>query len=107
MITVGLSEAGSEIRATANDTIVLRLPENPTTGVRWDFEGLEGPVRLTGDTYESSPGAGIGAAAVRILTLQPVGLGRVQLELKRWQKWEGASTIDARFKCSVEIEQAP
>jgi inhibitor of cysteine peptidase len=105
VIAVGVAEDGSEIRASVNDTIALRLPENPTSGVRWAFERLEGPVRLARDEYEPLAGGGIGAAAVRILTLQPLAPGKIHLKLKRLQEWEGPSTIDATFSCSVRVER--
>lgn len=104
VIVIGVTEDGRESSASVNDTIVLRLPENPTTGVRWDFDQLEGPVRLIGDEYEPSTGAGIGAAAIRVLTLQPQDTGRIRIKLKRWQNWEGESTIDATFSWAARIE---
>lgn len=105
VITIGVDDDGREVRATANDSIVLRLPENPTTGVRWDLDRLEGPAQLVGDAYEQQTGGGMGAAAVRVLTLQPRGPGQIRLQLKRWQEWEGASSIDATYSCTVRVER--
>jgi predicted secreted protein len=103
-ITLGMSEDSQVIRATVSDTIVMRLPENPTTGVRWDVEQLKGPIQLVGDDYEPSA-RGIGAAATRVLTLQLQAPGEFQLNLKRWQPWGDASSIDATFSCTVQVDR--
>jgi inhibitor of cysteine peptidase len=100
-----MAQDGQVIRALVRDTIVIRLPENPTTGVRWDVEPLVGSAQLTGDDYEHAPGSGIGAAATRVLTLQLSAPGAIQLNLKRWQPWEGESSVDATFSCTVQIER--
>jgi inhibitor of cysteine peptidase len=104
LVTLGLDNDGQEVRVTANDSVVLRLPENPTTGVRWAFDRLEGPLQVVSDRYEQPAGGGIGASAIRVLTLQPRGRGRAELSVKRWQEWEGPSSIDAAFHCVVRIE---
>ena len=100
-----MTEDGGVVHATVDDTVVIRLPENPTTGVRWDVERMEGPAQLVGDDYELAASGGIGAASIRVLTLQPRGRGQLQLNLKRWQQWEGESSIDATFSCTVQIER--
>ena len=94
---------GQEVQVTRGDIVVLRLPENPTTGVRWSFEQMDGPVRLAGDDYEQVAGGGIGAQAIRKLSLQFLSAGRVRLRLKRWQEWGGESTVDATFQCIIDV----
>ena len=96
---------GQEVQITSDDTIVLKLQENPTTGVRWSFEQLEGPVKLIDDDYEQTEGGGIGSQAIRKFSLQSLGAGQVKLRLKRWQEWEGDSTIDATFYCVINVAE--
>ena len=104
-ITIGVTEEGGVIRARVNDTIVMRLPENPTTGVRWDLEQLAESVQLVRDEYEHAPGSGIGAAATRVLTFQLQEPGELRLNLKRRQPWEEAASVDATFSCTIQVEQ--
>ena len=61
LVTIGAGEDGQVVHSSAKDTIVIRLPENPTTGVRWDVEQLRESMDLVGDDYEQPAGAGIGA----------------------------------------------
>ena len=95
-ITLGAGDDGRTVQAAAGDRIILRLPENPTTGVRWDFEQPEPSLKLVDDGYEEPP-PGVGAATTRVLIFEAQAPGRFTLALKRWQAWEGPSTIDATF----------
>jgi len=85
------------------DVIVLKLPENPTTGVRWGFEQVNGPIKQVGDEYESPAGSAIGAMSTRVLTFKPLAPGIARLQLKRWQEWEGEASVDAKFSCEINI----
>ena len=103
-VIVGPDKDGQEVTASIHDVIILKLPESPTTGVRWGFDRLEGPVELAGDSYERpDSSSGIGAMTSRLLTLQPKSPGNVSVRLKRWQEWEGDSSIDATFSCVIKI----
>lgn len=102
-VAIGPDKDGQEVRVAVTDVILLKLPENPATGVRWDFEQLQGPLELLSDKYEKPVSEGIGAMTHRLLTLQPKGPGHASVRLKRWQAWEGSSTIDAKFSCDINI----
>ena len=110
LISIGPDDNGKEIPASVGDMLVIKLPENPTTGVRWAFDLVSGPIESEHDKYEQpepskdTEGRGIGAAAIRVLTLRVQGCGRAALRLKRWQEWEGGSSIDATFSCTIRIE---
>lgn len=103
-IELSSKDSGQEVHIGLGDSVVLRLPENPTTGVRWSFDELDSALELTSDRYEQAPGNAPGAATTRVLTLQSRSHGRAEVRLKRWQEWEGASSIDATWHCTVRIE---
>jgi predicted secreted protein len=103
-VTLGLGDNRREIRVSANDVIEIRLPENPSTGVRWSLEESGGTVEVVGDRYEQESGAGVGAAATRVFTLKSRSHGRTSLRFKRWQEWEGPASVDATFECVLRFE---
>src|SRR5262245_61186936 len=103
-VTLGLNDKGREIRVPSNESIVLKLPENPTTGVRWSMEKTDGAIEIADDRYDLQSGAGIGAAATRVLTLKPRGRGRIELKLKRWNESAGSASVEATFDCVLVIE---
>lgn len=74
----------------------MRLPETPTSGARWQIDGIEAPVTQVGDSFDlqgTAPGAG-GERELRFVVTGP-GAGRVALKL--WQEWEGESSVSDRF----------
>lgn len=105
-ILVDDRQDGGVVAVTTRDTVVLRLPENPTTGVRWSFDQLHDSVQLVGDDYEAQPGDGIGAASIRVLTLRLSAPGDFPVRLQRWQEWEGAGSIDATFGITLKVDPA-
>ncbi len=103
-VTLGLNDKGREIRISADDSVLLKLPENPTTGVRWSLEKTDGAIEVVADRYEQPSGAGIGAAATRVFTLKRQGRGRAEIKARRWRDWEGPASIDATFDCVLRVE---
>ncbi|MEJ2455841.1 MAG: protease inhibitor I42 family protein [Candidatus Thiodiazotropha sp.] len=106
-VTLGIESDGLALPVVAGDEIIIRLPESPTTGVRWDLWQPEGPVELIDDRYEQPSSGGIGASAVRVFTFHALRPGKAKLNLKRWQSWEGEASVDATFSVVLEILEGP
>lgn len=71
------------------DELVLRLPENPTTGFRWSFAASgDGAVEPRGDTFDASGFALPGAAGQRIFRFAATRPGSVLLTLTHGRAWE-------------------
>ena len=102
-ISIEFQNDGQVIEATMADTVVIRLPETPTSGVRWEFDELDAALQPVGDDYELSPGGGIGAASIRVLSLKPNQPGEYPIRLKRLQQWEGESSTDATFGVTLHV----
>ncbi len=103
MATLTLTKAddGRSVRMGGADEIVLQLPENPTTGYRWQIERIDRALELTADTYQASPTVRIGSGGVREFRFRRVAPGDARLELKHWQEWEGDRSISERFAITV------
>ena len=102
-ITIGPGDNGKEVTLSTADALVLKLPENPTTGVLWQADQLPGPLRLVRDTNEQIQGAGIGAASTRVLEVRCDTAGHFDLRLRRMQAWEGESSADADFSITLVV----
>jgi predicted secreted protein len=107
MPTVTLSEAdaGRTVRARLGDEIVVRLPENATTGYRWHVGRAEGIAAI-----EERPGEGvveaesdvqIGQGGLREFRFRVEGRGIGRLELMHTREWEGESTALGRFAIDI------
>lgn len=72
------------------DEVVIRLPENPTTGYRWQVtpSGL-GELALVEERFvPASANAGVGASGDRVLRFQGRKQGEVKLEAVLRREWD-------------------
>ena len=110
MTTILLTEAdsGRSIAARVGDEIVVELPENPTTGYRWEVAGADG-LDPTADGYlaaepvppDAAPAFGRGSLRERRCRVRGPGVAR--LELKHWQAWEGEGSVARRFVAEIGV----
>ncbi|MEU6553778.1 protease inhibitor I42 family protein [Streptomyces sp. NPDC046915] len=99
---VHVSAQDEEVRAGPGDDIVVRLPENATTGYRWHVESLDGGLEVVADDY-APPGEILpGAGGTRVLRLRPAEAGEARLELVLQQPW-GDDVAD-RYALRVTVE---
>lgn len=96
-----MADSGRKVAVRVGDRVVLQLPENPTTGVRWLLDDNDA-VEIVDDSNVAG-GPGIGADGLRQLTLRPRRPGPVSLKLLRRQAWESEATADARFQLELEV----
>ena len=105
-ITLGEADNGRHLPARVGDTIVIRLPDNASTGYEWTLEDADGKLLQLVEKSTHYPRPGMpGAAGEAILTVRVVGAGSVLLALRRWRSWEGDASIIQRF--AVTIDAAP
>lgn len=96
------SDDGRTIEATVGDSLVIELPENPTTGYRWIREPDSSPsVRLRANTFNRATGGGFGAPGVRHLEYEVVHIGDAPVELHYRQAWEDERAIADTFSVVV------
>ena len=109
MSAVVLTKAnnGESIKVQFGDEIVLRLPENVTTGYRWHIVRAEGLVedetQHPGHSAAPDPNSLIGVGVLREFRFRPSVPGHARLELKYWREWEGDSSVADRFSVDLEI----
>jgi inhibitor of cysteine peptidase len=91
-----LDEHDSEriVDCSVGDEFVVRLPETPTTGYRWEPVDLPGMLELVGDSFDLAQSATFGSGGVRQLTFVCRDPGESDLQLRHWQVWEGEASVD-------------
>ena len=93
------ADAGGEHALGVGQEVVLRLPENRTTGYRWELAVPEG-VAVEDDGYEAAPPGAPGAGGTRRFRLRPTAAGthRVTAGLRRsWEAASGPAAGDLEF----------
>lgn len=99
-----LTEAdnGRRIEVGAAEHVVVRLPENATTGYRWEIADLSGPVRVVTDRAE--PGAAApGAAGVRRWELAFDGSGTVAIRAVQRRPWEPETSVANEYLLALFV----
>lgn len=96
------ADHGTTVGLQLDDEVVLRLPENPTTGYRWELEP-DAPVEIVGDTFELADEPLLGSGGTRLLRLRAAKTGPGRLRLKHWQPWEGENSITQTLQVNLEV----
>ncbi|MEX3104103.1 MULTISPECIES: protease inhibitor I42 family protein [unclassified Streptomyces] len=109
---VRVSARDSDVRVRAGDDVVVELPENPSTGYRWEITGIEG-LDVTGDDHTPAPtgpagaelgGAElVGAGGTRVLRLRAEKAGEGRLELLYRRPWEAEGESEGEYALRVTV----
>jgi len=100
------ADNGRTVTAAVGDVITVRLSENPSTGYAWKATysaGLE-PSDDEFVTPSASPDV-VGAAGVRVLTVEVAANGSQSIEAVYERPWEAGMTEPAQvFSLTIEVE---
>ena len=105
-ITLTERDGGRTVPVPMGAAVVLRLPEIPSTGLRWRVPDAPG-LGVTADRWEAAGGgvgAGVGAGGHRVLRLEPRAPGRVRIAIVREQAWDPA-VADGRFEVTLDVRE--
>jgi len=103
---LGPADDGRTVEVRAGERIVVELPENATTGYRWEVDlsglgamsyaggGSEGPA-----TARPTPGA----ASTRRLEFEARGPGEGEIRLRRVRPWEGERSARESYSVTVRV----
>ena len=98
------ADQGRTIQVALGDTLLLSLPETPSTGYTWALDHPDAlPVAVLSSEFSRPTADRMGAPGVRILRLKPTKAGTLQLHLKRWRAWEGDPSVVERLELTVQV----
>jgi inhibitor of cysteine peptidase len=99
------NSSGKTIEVPLNETIVLRLGENPTTGHRWQVRGVYDQVlELLSDKFERRSGEmRYGAGGTRVWTFRAKATGAVLLELEYVRPGAASPPAASRFSVNIRV----
>jgi inhibitor of cysteine peptidase len=103
-VTLTQADNGKTVEVAPGDVVVVRLPENPTTGYRWAQHASTEPVLAPreGD-FTPAAGAGVGGGGRKTFRFAATGAGDVHLQLKLWREWEGDPSVAERFQATIRV----
>lgn len=87
-------DSGTTRTVRVGERVTLRLPENPTTGYRWQADVDEARLRLVEDRFDG-PQTPRGAGGERVLTFEVLLTGSTTLRLANRRSWgDGEPTAE-------------
>ena len=107
MATVEVDRLGDTVELQVGDEVLVRLPENPSTGYRWELDASRGGLELAEDTYVGPRGSTVGGAGERHFRLRATGEGAAQVQLRLARSWEDGAAEQGSVAVSVQRKQDP
>ena len=85
------------------ETIQISLPENATTGYRWEIDRYDEDVLKLLAAEPCYTANAVGSGGVVAFTFQGKKTGAGEIALKHWRSWEGDSSVIARFRIRLNV----
>jgi inhibitor of cysteine peptidase len=82
------ADSGREFDVGVGETLELRLPENPTTGYRWEQRSASSPTLELVECSFASSSEAVGAGGVRRWTFRAALAGVARLEFEQRRSWQ-------------------
>jgi inhibitor of cysteine peptidase len=97
------SDAGRTVDIHVGDTIRIVLPENATTGYRWEVDHCDREVLGIVSEDQSYPSRVPGSGGHVAFVLRGKRAGTGKFALKEWRQWEGDGSVIGRFRLQVNV----
>jgi inhibitor of cysteine peptidase len=104
MQTLTEADDGRTIDLTVGDDVRVTLPENATTGYRWEIDRLNAGVVASAGSEPNYPGGAVGAGGKVTFAFKAEKAGSSEVALKYWRHFEGDSSIVRRFRISLVVK---
>ncbi len=102
-ILIGEGHNGAAISAKAGDILLIKLPESPTTGFRWNVTEADSRLlQLQSDDFVHGSGTGVGGGGLRVLRYILLAPGNSPVTLQLSRAWEPAAPR-SQFRIQVSI----
>ncbi len=104
MITVDQSSNNTKVSVSVGERLDITLPENPTTGFRWELTMDGTPACVPrGSTFEA-PAAGLGRGGIRRWRFEAAQAGSGTIELVYRRSFEDKPPAQV-FRIAVKVDR--
>lgn len=88
-VNLDAGDNGNQVELNMDQTLVISLEGNPTTGYTWEVAEVdEGVLRQVGEAEFEPESDAVGAGGVQLLHFEPVSSGQTVLDLVYHRSWE-------------------
>ncbi len=103
-VTVSDQDNGKDIDLASNQTLVVKLPSNPSTGYKWTVEGDPTPLKLQKDSYRrNTKSSAMGAPGVQVFQFSAGSSGMANLKLNYHRSFEYNQPPAKTFTLRVNV----
>jgi inhibitor of cysteine peptidase len=100
----GTSMNGRTVTVTVGETIEIRLPENPTTGFRWQLMANDGAIcAVTADRFEAPAPRALGRGGEHSWLLKALRIGECDVELRCRRRWANSLEPEESFSIHIQV----
>ena len=94
-VKLDAGDNGSQVELNTDQTLVISLDGNPTTGYTWEVAELDkGVLVQVGETEFEPDSDAVGAGGMQVLRFEVVNSGQTDLELVYHRSWEDEDPAD-------------
>jgi len=97
------SDNGRAVELHPGEKVRITLPENASTGYRWQVERFDRDVIGVVAEEPHYPSGPPGTGGHMDFVFEGRKTGSCELVLKEWRDWQGDSSIIARFHLNVKV----
>jgi inhibitor of cysteine peptidase len=103
-VTATDQDNGKDVDLASNQTLVVKLASNPSTGYKWTVEGDPSPLKLQRDSYrKNTKSSAMGAPGMQILQFSAGGSGMANLKLNYHRSFEYNQPPAKTFTLRVNV----
>ena len=102
VVLVDDTNEGQVIPVNETASIIIKLPDNPSTGYVWKVTESEG-LAIIQDSYTPPETGTVGAAGVHSWTMEPQTTGLVTFSAVYYRTWEGEKPSDDTYSISFYV----
>ena len=103
---ISSADNGKSLALQAGDELAVSLPENPTTGYRWQVDSSGPSLILEKDDFALPGEVQMGSAGTRLFTFRAAAAGHASLQLGLRRSWEQDKPALQTFSLSIQVEPA-
>jgi uncharacterized protein (TIGR03086 family) len=102
IVELAQQDSGGRRTVRVGESVVVALPENPTTGYRWHADVDEAALQPIDDGYDGPAGLR-GASGVRRLAFTALRAGPTRLRLVKRRSWEAKAVEEFAVDLDVKV----
>ncbi|WP_175538327.1 protease inhibitor I42 family protein [Mitsuaria sp. PDC51] len=99
---LSVADNGKTIDLRVGHSVLLRLPENPSTGYGWTLDADPRLVEISEKRHVHSAET-VGSGGESQWSIKAAVPGATTLRLKHWREWEGEGAVTERCEVGLVI----